>query len=149
MIYRGREWTTHRILIQQEMDRLLVDFSHRKPPSVLFSHRPWTPSVDVYETENEIIVLVELAGVKQDDVEVEIDDTTLVIRGDRVDSRQGTCRIYNQMEILWGPFERAIALPGRVDVEKAKAVCDDGILEITLPRASKPTEHRIIITKYK
>jgi len=82
------------------------DFATRKPPMVRFSPKTWEPSVDVYETENEVVILIELAGVKEDEIEVAVDNKIVTIRGDRKDIKRGIRRTYSQMEILWGPFER-------------------------------------------
>jgi HSP20 family protein len=69
----------------------------------------------------------------------------LIVRGDRKDVKQGVRRTYYQMEILWGPFERSIALPSNVDVEKIKAFYESGILEIVLPKQDEVKPRRVDI----
>jgi len=110
------------------------DFATRKPPMVRFSPKTWEPSVDVYETENEVVILIELAGVKEDEIEVAVDNKIVTIRGDRKDIKRGIRRTYSQMEILWGPFERNIPLTTNVDVSQVKAYYESGFLEIVLPK---------------
>ena len=121
------------INIQREMEWLEKVVS-RKPPTVRFSPRTWQPAIDVYETDEEVVVLVELAGVNQDEIEVLVQSNILIVRGERRDIKQGIKRTYSQMEVLWGPFERDIALPANVDAERVKAFYEAGFLEVILPK---------------
>ena len=114
--------------------------------------RFWQPPVDIHETEDVVIVKVELAGVRADDLHVSLtpDDRILNIsgvRGEAKGDRQGRIRCH-QLEIYFGPFERAVALPGgiRLNREAIKATYRDGFLLVTLPkkRVSDPPQTRII-----
>jgi HSP20 family protein len=134
MLELRRDWSELVINLQKEMERLMDDFATRKPPMVRFSPKTWGPSVDVYETENEVVILIELAGVKEDEIEVAVDNKIVTIRGDRKDIKRGIRRTYSQMEILWGPFERNIPLTTNVDVSQVKAYYESGFLEIVLPK---------------
>ncbi|HIE17836.1 MAG TPA: Hsp20/alpha crystallin family protein [Dehalococcoidia bacterium] len=131
--------------MRHEMERFFDDFSTRKPPSVRFSPGTWTPSVDIYETEEDIIVLFELAGVQQDEIEVEIHANELIVRGERKDIRQGVKRSYSQMEIFWGPFERRIVLQTLIEADSIKAFYDNGFLEVILPKSNVRRSHKINI----
>jgi len=136
MIEAQKSWSEVIVNMQKEMERLMGDFVTRKPPMVRFSPRTWEPSVDVYETDSEVVILVELAGVKEEEIEVVVDSNVVVIRGDRKDIKQGIRRTYSQMEILWGPFERRITLPATVNSSQVKAFYDSGFLEVVLPKLS-------------
>ncbi len=92
----------------------------------------WTPPTDVYETEENIIVKVEVAGMRDEDFEIAVEKDTLMISGVRPD--QNERRAYHQMEIMFGKFEVAIQLPVRIDIDKAVAEYKDGFLMITFPR---------------
>jgi len=105
-----------------------------KPPSVHFGQM-WEPAVDIYETATEVIVVAELAGVNQSDIEIMIDNNSLVIRGRRKEVALHGRRNYYQMEIHAGPFERRILLPARIDHDKTKASHENGMLEIVLVKA--------------
>lgn len=140
-----QEWSEVVISIQKDMGRLMDEVVGRKPPSVRFSPRTWQPAIDVFETDTEIVVLVELAGLKEDEIEVIVHNSKLIVRGDRKDVKQGIKRTYYQMEILWGPFERNITLPANVEVERIKAFYEAGILEIVLPKQSERKARRIDI----
>ncbi|MDY7019331.1 MAG: Hsp20/alpha crystallin family protein [Chloroflexota bacterium] len=121
------------ISIQREMEWLEKVVS-RKPPTVRFSPRTWQPAIDVYETDEEVVVLIELAGGNQDEIELLVQSNILIVKGERRDIKQGIKRTYSQMEILWGPFERDIALPANVDAERVIAFYEAGFLEVILPK---------------
>lgn len=101
------------------------------------------PPVDVYETEKEIVILVEMAGISEEEVELEVDGATLILRGDRKPIRGRPGRVYSQMEISHGPFQRDLVLPSDVNPEDARASYKDGILEIVLPKTA-PTINRAL-----
>ena len=122
------------INIQREMEWLIEEVVSRKPPTVRFSPRTWQPTIDVFETDEGVVVLVELAGIKQDEIEVLVQNNILILRGERRDIKQGIKRTYSQMEVLWGPFERNITLPANVDTKQVKAFYEAGFLEIILPK---------------
>jgi HSP20 family protein len=139
MRLRG-EWPEVVINMQREMERLMDDVASRKPPVVRFSPMTWQPAIDVYETDSDVVVLVELAGVREDEIEVIVNNNILTIKGDRRDSKQGIKRTYSQMEILWGSFQREVPLPVNVNTNRVKAFYENGFLEVILPKlnAEKP-----------
>jgi len=94
----------------------------------------WTPPTDVYETDEHFIVRVEVAGMRDEDFEVAIENNTLLISGHRPDS--GERRAYHQMEIRFGKFEIAIDIPVTINLEHATAEYKDGFLMIQLPKAN-------------
>jgi HSP20 family protein len=137
----GRDWFNRMSMVQEEMSQLLDHFSGSKPPMVRFSRSMWEPPIDMYETEDNVVVIVELAGVSEDDVEIVIDRETFTVQGKRtrIDPSAGK-RAYYRMEIPSGPFKRAVRLPTPVDPTGVKAVCDRGLVEVILP---KPKPKRI------
>lgn len=149
MIESRRNWSEVVVNMQREVEWLMGDVVSRKPPMVRFSPKTWQPAIDVYETDNDVVVLVELAGLKQDEIEVLVHNNILIVKGERKDIKQGIKRTYSQMEILWGPFERDITLPANVDVNQIKAFYDRGFLEIALPKLSEEKPRHIDIkSKY-
>ena len=145
MIGLHQDWAGEIINVRREMERFFGDFATRKPPSVRFSPRTWEPAVDIFETAEVLVVLVELAGMNEAEIEVEVDAKTLVVRGHRKDVKQGVTRSYHQMEILWGPFERSIPLPVNVDTNQTKAYYQNGLLEIVLPRLQEGQPRQVRI----
>jgi HSP20 family protein len=92
----------------------------------------WSPPTDVYETDKAYIVRVEVAGMREEDFEVAIENQILHISGVRPDS--SARRAYHQMEIRFGKFATSISLPGLVDIEQSHAEYKDGFLTVTLPK---------------
>ncbi len=105
------------------------------------------PPVDVYETEDDIVVVVEIAGIPDEEVEVLVDGRTLIVRGERR-AAGGARRLYSQMEICQGPFQRDLLLPSEVNPEAAKASYNAGLLEIVLPKVGhKLSRHVRIVAR--
>lgn len=92
----------------------------------------WQPDVDVFETQDDLQVRVELAGVALEDLRVTVDANVLQISGERAPSGSAEVTRLHQMEIASGPFERRIALPASIDRERVSARLSDGVLSVTL-----------------
>jgi HSP20 family protein len=92
----------------------------------------WSPPTDVYETEENYVVKVEIAGMRDEDFEVAFEDRILIVRGYRPDLNER--RAYHQMEIRFGRFEVAVEIPGSLDMERASAEYKDGFLNMVLPK---------------
>jgi HSP20 family protein len=97
----------------------------------------WSPPTDVYETETSFVVRVEVAGMRESDFTINVDDNYLFISGVRSESPER--RAYRQMEIRYGEFSTAVELPLGVDVSSAEADYKDGFLSVILPKI-KPTQ---------
>ena len=94
----------------------------------------WSPPTDVYETEEAYVVRVEIAGMREDDFEILLENNTLLISGSRPDLTER--RAYQQMEIRFGKFSTALNLPAAVNTDQAQAEYKDGFLTIVLPKAT-------------
>ena len=95
----------------------------------------WSPPTDLYETEDKFVVRVEIAGLRDQDFSVNLDNNYLVISGSRPDILER--RAYHQMEIRFGEFNAVIAIPGPVDQEKTSAEYSDGFLIVVMPKLQK------------
>ena len=102
------------------------------------SSTTWSPPTDLYETQENCVVKVEIAGMRDEDFEVAFENNMLIIRGSRPDLNEK--RAYHQMEILFGRFEIAVEIPVVVDIERANAEYKDGFLVILLPKANSKHE---------
>ncbi len=100
----------------------------------------WSPPTDLFESEEALVVRVEIAGMKEEDFEVALENNVLLIAGARADSPER--RAYHQMEIRFGKFATSVALPAPVDAEAARAEYKDGFLTVTLPKA-KPNQIKV------
>lgn len=110
--------------------------------------RPWTPAVDILETENELLLKMDLPEVAQKDVDIRLENDTLTIKGERkFEQAQG--KGYHRIERSYGSFARTFTLPNTVDTEKVKADCRNGVLTITLPKkeVAKPRTIRVEISE--
>jgi HSP20 family molecular chaperone IbpA len=103
-------------------------------------HKVWRPPTDVYETADAVVVKVEIAGMKEEELEVTLDGRLLSIRGIRRDS--GAKLRYQQMEIQYGPFETDVEVPRALDYEQLEASYDNGFLTVRLGKAQA---HRITV----
>ena len=97
----------------------------------------WSPPTDVYETENNYVVRVEVAGMREEDFEITVENNFLMISGSRPDIPER--RAYQQMEIRFGKFETVVGLPGPLDIDSSRAEYVEGFLTVTLPKA-KPNQ---------
>jgi HSP20 family protein len=98
----------------------------------------WSPPTDVYETQENYVIKVEIAGMRDEDFEVAFENNVLRISGYRPDLNER--RAYHQMEIRFGRFELALELPITVDLEHATAEYKDGFLVIVLPKSASKQE---------
>ena len=121
--------------LREAMDRLFDD-AFTRPLSV--RDGGWsTPAVDMYQTDNDVVVKAALPGFKADDVQINVTGDVLTIRGDLKHEEEQKEKSWHIREQRWGSFERSIALPTDVVSDKAQADFDNGILTITLPKAEK------------
>lgn len=127
--------------IRRDFDRLLEELVPREE-----GERVFAPVVDVYETDQELVVKAELPGVKKENVEVSIRDNALHIRGEKKEEKEEKTETYHRVERVYGRFERVVPLPTDVKVESAKAEFKDGVLEIRIPKAEGAKEKKIEIT---
>lgn len=105
------------------------------------------PPTDVYETADQVVVVAEIPGIEEQEVEIEVAGDHLALRGEKSDRQAGPDHRHTQMEICYGPFEKVVALPAAVDAEKAEVTYADGFLRIALPKKERYHQVRVIIRK--
>ena len=127
--------------LREAMDRLFDDAFTRP---INLRDGGWTsPAVDMYQTDDEVVVRAALPGFKADEVQINVTGDVLTLRGEtkheeeRASSPQGKDKAWHIREHRWGSFERSIALPTEVTADKAVADFENGILTITLPKAEE------------
>ena len=130
--WRSREWDPFRELVrlQDEVDRVFggtLSQRHRFPDLGL------APAIDVYTEKDRFRVKAELPGAKREDIEVNLADGVLTIRGSKKEDHTVEEEGCHYRERSFGRFERSIELPARVDASKVEAKFADGVLDITLP----------------
>lgn len=107
----------------------------------------WTPPVDLYETANEFVLTAELPGLSRDQIDIHAEEMRIVIRGARAagPDREIPCEQYHRVERGHGRFSRAFSLPEPINVDAITADLKDGILTVTMPKASDRGARRIAV----
>ena len=107
--------------------------------------RPWSPAVDILETENELVLKADLPDLKLEDIEVRVEDGTLTMRGERKFEKEEKSKGYHRIERSYGSFSRSFSLPDTVDSEGVAAAYKNGVLTVTLPKkeAAKPRQVKV------
>jgi HSP20 family protein len=107
----------------------------------------WAPQVEIFERGNNLVVRADLPGLSRDDVNVEVDDDALVIRGERRNDLEEEQEGYYRTERSYGSFYRAIPLPDGVDANQANASFKEGVLEVTFPKPQQQSRAKKIDVK--
>jgi HSP20 family protein len=107
--------------------------------------RPWSPAVDIVETENELVVKADLPDVKLEDIGVHVENQTLTVKGERKFEKDENARGYHRIERSYGNFVRSFAVPSTVDTENVQADYKNGVLTVSLPKkaAAKPRQIKV------
>jgi HSP20 family protein len=121
--------------LREAMDRLFDDAFTR--PIGLRDGGWSSPAVDMYQTDDEIVVKAALPGFKADEVQINVTGDVLILRGEMKHAEEKKDQAWHIREQHWGSFERSIALPTDVRADKANADFENGILTITLPKAEE------------
>ena len=135
--------------LQEQVNRLFDgNFSPSGDHSTLTA---WAPSVDVYETENELVIKADLPEVSEKDIDLRVENNMLTIRGERKFEQNVKEENYLRVERSYGSFSRSFSLPNTVDTQAIKAEYTDGVLTVTLPKRaeSKPKQVKINVTNGK
>ena len=103
-------------------------------------------TVDVYQTEDEIVIQSPIAASKSGDIEISVAQDMITIRGNRSPEENIRSSQYFHQELFWGPFSRSIILPVDIDIEGAKASARNGLLTIRLPKLEKVKTKKIKIS---
>ncbi len=115
------------------------------PGFSLDQRQEWTPPVDITETKDSIIVRTELPGLTKEDVEIDVANGILAIRGEKKVEEEDKGRTWHRREVRYGSFSRSFSLPSDVKSEEAKAAFSDGILTVVLPKEEKAVHRKIEI----
>lgn len=107
--------------------------------------RIWSPPVDILERENEVILKVDLPEMNQNDIEIKVEENTLIIRGERKFIQETPHGNYLQIERPYGTFQRTFAIPRMIDQEKIKAAYKDGVLRIVLLKKEEVHPKQIVV----
>ena len=127
--------------LQADMNRLFN--SAFAGPSTA-PHR-WLPAIDLVEHADAYVLRADLPGVKQEDVNLQVEDNVLTVSGERKLDREGDAGGFHRVERSFGTFSRALTLPKGVDAEAVTATFADGVLEVRIPKPEQAQPRRIEI----
>jgi len=135
------------ITLREKMNRLFEEvFTSRGEERELVGGT-WTPSVDIYETENALVLTAELPGIDEDDVEIKIEDNTLTLKGERKLEKETKEENYHRIERSYGSFYRSFTLPHYIDQDKIEAIHENGVLKITMPKKPELKPRKVKVLK--
>ncbi len=111
------------------------------------ANRPWSPAVDIFETEDALKLKADVPDVNIEDIDVRVENQTLTVRGHRKFEKDETVKGHHRIERSYGEFVRSFVVPSTVDTEKVQADYKNGVLTITLPKkeAAKPRQVKVAI----
>ena len=109
--------------------------------------RPWSPAVDIFETENELVLKADVPEVALQDIDVHVENETLTLSGERKFASEDNSKGFHRIERSYGKFTRSFSLPTTVEAEKVSAEYHDGVLTVKLPKkeAAKPRQVKIAV----
>jgi HSP20 family protein len=107
--------------------------------------RPWSPAVDIFETEDDLVLKADVPEVELKDIDVHVENQTLTVSGERKFAKEDTNKGYHRIERGYGQFTRSFTVPQTVDTEKVAAEYHNGVLTVKLPKkaAAKPRQVKI------
>jgi len=128
--------------LRREMDRL---FETEPPSGGMVTAADWVPAVDIKETDKAFIITADIPGVDPKDIEVNMENGVLTIRGERKEEKEEEKEGYKRIERVRGTFYRRFTLPDTADAEKISAKSKNGVLEITIPKQEKVQPRKITV----
>lgn len=131
--------------LQEEMNRLFSGNLSRSLGDETMARGMWMPSVDIFETKDEIILEAELPGMNREDFELTIENNVLTLRGERKFENQEDSQNYHRVERAYGSFSRSFTLPPTVSAEQATAEYKNGVLHVVLKKREEVKARRIEI----
>jgi HSP20 family protein len=134
--------------LQEQVNRLFED-SFARTHSSQADLASWAPAVDIFETENELVVKADLPDVQEKDIDVRVENNTLTIRGERKFNNEVHEDNYLRVERAYGTFTRSFSLPNTVNTEGIRAEYRNGVLSVRMPKReeTKPKQIKISVSE--
>ncbi len=137
------------ITLREKMNRLFEEaYTARGEERDLVSSS-WSPSVDIYENEQHLVLTAEVPGIEDKDIEIKIEDNTLTLKGERKFEKETKEENYHRIERAYGSFYRSFSLPPYIDQDKIEAEHEHGVLKITMPKKHETTPRTVKVLKAK
>lgn len=135
--------------LHRELDRMLEDFGRSFPSLGSSEAQGLVPATDVVETDKEIEITAELPGLEDKDVQIDLSDNVLTIRGEKKAQREEKDKNYRMVERSYGSFYRSLELPAGVDAGAIKATITNGVLKVTVPKPAPAQAKKIEVKSGK
>jgi HSP20 family protein len=131
--------------LQGRMNRLFEDATRGWASEEPVATTTWSPAVDIYEKDGELVVQAELPGIDRNNITLNLENNVLTVKGERQFERETKEDNYHRIERSYGAFSRSFSIPATVDEQKIRADYKDGILKIVLPKKeqAKPKQIKI------
>ena len=130
--------------MQERINRIFGEAYRRTDGDDVLKGGDWTPPVDVFETkDHEIVLRAELPGLKREEIDIRVENSTLTLRGERKQEKEVSKENYHRIERAYGTFSRSFSLPSTVDTEKVSANFADGVLTVKLPTRDEAKPRQI------
>jgi HSP20 family protein len=148
-------WDTYRdvLALQNRMNSIFQDFSrgNGSGENELVTAAGFVPPVDIYEDENKLVLNIEVPGMRQEDLDVRMENNTLTVKGERSFQGEGKEENFHRVERRYGSFYRAFTVPNTVDPNSIKAEYDAGVLHLELQKRpeTKPKQIKVNVGSAK
>src|SRR5947207_9980669 len=131
--------------LQDEVNRLFTSNLTRSFDDEGIARGAWSPSVDIFENKDHIVLEAELPGMNREDFELSVENNVITLRGERHFEKKDESDNYHRVERSYGSFTRSFTLPNTVSAERANAEYSNGVLRVTLPKREETKARRIEI----
>jgi HSP20 family protein len=132
------------IALQNRMNALFQDATRGQDGNEVVA-ASFVPAVDVYEDEQKVILKLEVPGIKEEDLDIRVENNTLTVKGERKFEKEEKEENFHRIERRYGSFYRAFTLPSTVDAEKVQAQYEAGVLRVELPKKAEAKPKQIKI----
>ena len=133
------------VSLQNRLNSLFQDYSRGQNDDEVLSAASFAPPVDIYEDDQKLGLKLEVPGVKQDDIDIQVEGRTLTVRGERKFDKEEKQENFHRVEHRYGTFARSFTLPSSVDAENVKATYDAGVLQLEFPKKAEAKPRQIKI----
>ena len=131
------------VALQSRLNSLFQDYGRGQSEDEALSAAAFAPPVDIYEDEHKLVLKLEVPGIRPEDLDIQVENRTLTVRGERKLDREEKQENFHRVEHRYGTFGRSFSLPTTVDPESVKAIYDAGVLKIELAKKAEARPRQI------
>ncbi len=130
-------------VLQNRLNSIFQEFAQPETGTEALATGHFVPAVDIYEDQNKLVLKLEVPGIRQEDLDIRVENQTLTVRGERRFQAEEKEENFHRIERRFGSFQRTFTLPQTVDTEQVKADTEHGVLVITLPKKAEAKPKQI------